>query len=376
MESYIVWHPGEEVSEKHRAWQGCPTIARTKGGRLFAGWLTGGMFEPCIDNHNILIYSDDNGDTWSDPILAVYSDTEHKIRNIDVQLWVDDDNRLWVTWTRSPYYKNSVPATIRTEFPCDYQSEFIGVEALVCNNPDGDTLVWEDPRVVCGGFLRCKPTIRQNGDYIFPAYDFSNAETYTLRVSSDKGQTFHDISAAKKPAGGTFDETMVYEAGTRLHMMARTNLGYYLAAYSDDDGNTWSEPYEYQKAPSTRFYIGRLSTGQLLFVRNNSDTQRQGMKVSISEDDGLTWPYTLTLDTRDNVSYPDVAEGENGTLYIIYDRERDNRLHLNRNTWMSTAAKEILISKITVDDIYRGVIGEDSFTAKVISKGGIDFVEK
>ena len=100
------------------------------------------------------------------------------------------------------------------------------------------------------------------------------------------------------------------------------------------------------------------------------------MKVSISEDDGLTWPYTLTLDTRDNVSYPDVAEGENGTLYIIYDRERDNRLHLNRNTWMSTAAKEILISKITVDDIYCGVIGEDSFTAKVISKGGIDFVEK
>lgn len=375
MNPYIVFNPGEEVLEAHRAWQGCPTIARTKGGRLFAGWYTGGLLEPCIQNYNVLIQSDDGGDTWSAPILAVYSDYENKHRNIDIQLWVDELNRLWVMWTHSPYYETSVEATIRTPFACDYHREFTGVEALVCNDPDGEELVWEAPRRICGGFLRCKPIISHNGDYIFPAYDWIHEDQYMLRVSADRGRTFTDLPAAKKPQNRVFDETMVYEVGQRLHMMARTNLGYFLGAYSDDR-TTWSEPYEYQKAPSARFYISRLSTGQLVYVRNISEASRQGLKVCISEDDGATWPYELVLDTRTDVSYPDLAEGENGVLYIVHDRERDNRYHLNRETWESKAAKEIMLSKVTVADIYAGTLSQGSYAARVISKGGIDFVEK
>jgi hypothetical protein len=114
----------------------------------------------------------------------------------------------------------------------------------------------------------------------------------------------------------------------------------------------------------------------MVLVRNVSDTLRQGMKVCISEDNGVSWPYELVLDTRDNLSYPDLAEGENGTLYIIYDRERDNRHHLDTTTWTSKAAKEILLAKINVSDVYRGDLSEGSYTARVISKAGIDFVEK
>ena len=373
---YIVHHPGEEVSEAHRAWQGCPTIARTQGGRLFAGWYTGGMFEPCINNYNVLIQSDDDGKTWSTPILAVYSDYEHMHRNIDIQLWIDEKNRLWVMWTHSPYYADSKEATIRTPFSWDYHKEFTGVEAMVCNDPDADELVWEAPRVICGGFLRCRPLIRKNGDYIVPAYDWIHEDRYILRFSKDRGETFEDVLAAEKPQNHVFDETMVYEVGERLCMMARTNLGYYLWSDSADDGKTWSRPIEYQKAPSTRFFIARLSGGQLVYVRNISDTKRQGMKVCLSEDDGKTWPWELVLDTRENVSYPDLAEGENGTLYILHDCERDNRYHLDQETWTSTAAKEILLSKITVDDIYAGRLSEGSYTARVISKGEVNFVEK
>lgn len=376
MHPYIVFHPGEEVAEAHRAWQGCPAIARTKGGRLFAGWYTGGMFEPCITNYNVLVQSDDGGETWSRPILAVYSDTENRIRNIDIQLWVDEKNRLWVMWTHSPYTETSPEATIRTPFQCDYHNAFTGVEALICNDPDADELVWEDPRVVCGGFLRCKPIIRQNGDYVFPAYDWIHEDRYILRVSKDQGETFTDVLAAAKPQNQVFDETMVYEVGSCLCMMARTNLGYYLWSDSADDGKTWSRPVEFQKAPSTRFFIARLSGGQLAYVRNVSDEKRTGMKVCLSNDDGATWPYELELDDRTSVSYPDLAEGENGVLYIIHDRERDNRTRLNRETWTSDAAKEILLSKVTVQDICTGRLGEDSYTAKVISKGGMNYVEK
>lgn len=375
MPEYIVMHPGDEVSERHRAWQGCPTIARTKAGRLFAGWYTGGMFEPCIHNYNILMQSDDNGEHWSHPVTAIYSDYENMHRNIDIQLWVDNKNRLWVMWTRSPFYKNSGPATIRTEFDFSYHKEFTGVEAMVCNDPDAKILVWEKPRVICGGFLRSKPIIRYNGEYVFPAYDWINQDNYILRISKDEGKTFEDVLACSKPQNKVFDETMAYEINERICILARTNLGYYLESHTNDDGKSWSNPCEYDKAPSTRFYIGRISTGQLIYVRSISDTERQGMMVCLSEDDGATWPFKLILDTRNFLSYPDVAEGENGVLYIIYDRERDNRVRLNREKWTSDAAKEILLSKITVQDIYNGMLGADSYTARVISKAEIDAVE-
>ena len=376
MPKYIVLNPGDEVSEKFRAWQGCPTIARTAGGRLFAGWYTGGMFEPCIHNYNVLIQSDDGGETWSKPILAVYSDYEAMHRNIDIQLWVDNRNRLWVMWTHSPYYESSQPATIRTEFDFSYHQEFTGVEALVCNDPDAEELVFEQPREICGGFIRCKPLIRHNGDYVFPAYDWIHEDRYVLRVSKDEGKTFEDLFACAKPQNRVFDETMAYETGSRISILARTNLGYYLQSHTDDDGRTWSEPSEYEKAPSVRMYIGRVSTGQLIYVRNISDTERQGMMVCLSEDDGATWPYKLVLDTRTSVSYPDVAEGEDGALYIIHDRERDNRIRVDRETWTSDAAKEILFSRVTLRDIYRGALGEGSYTARVISKAEINTVER
>ena len=66
---YIDLSPDESVGEAHRAWQGCPTMAITRGGRLFAGWFTGGLFEPCIHNYNVLVMSDDGGESSS----AAYS---------------------------------------------------------------------------------------------------------------------------------------------------------------------------------------------------------------------------------------------------------------------------------------------------------------
>ena len=150
---YINFNPGEESHEKNRAWQGCPSIAITKGGRLFAAWFSGGMFEPCIHNYNILVKSEDQGKTWSKPILTIYSDYEKMNRNIDLQLWVDEFNRLWAMWTNSPFDKDSKEATIKTPHIKNYMKEFTGVEVMVCNNPDGEELVFEAPKVICGGFF-------------------------------------------------------------------------------------------------------------------------------------------------------------------------------------------------------------------------------
>ena len=376
MKEYIKFNPGSETSEKYREWQGCPTIAITKGGRMFAGWYTGGAFEPCIDNFNVLIMSDDHGETWSKPILAVYTDYANRMRNIDIQLWVDDNNRLWVMWTHSPYNEGCRRSTIRTPYDSEnLHKEFVGVEALICDDPDADELKWHEPRDICFGFLRCKPVI-VGERYIFPAYDWVHEDNYYLRYSDDRGETFYDVPAAKKMGTRAFDETMVYEYMGRLRMLTRTNSG--CIAYSDsfDAGKTWTETKEYQKAPSARFYIGYLKCGLLALVRAIDNEKRMGMKICLSDDGGESWKWEFTLDTRENLSYPDLCEDDSGNIYIIYDRERDNRIKLDKETWMSASAKEILVSKITVNDIKTGELSDGSYLSKVISKAKVDFASK
>ena len=81
------------------------------------------------------------------------------------------------------------------------------------------------------------------------------------------------------------------------------------------------------------------------------------------------------MDERVQVSYPDLDEDAEGNLYIVYDRERDNRRRLDRETWTSAAAKEILLCRVRREDVMSGALSEGSFIARVISKGGMDTVE-
>lgn len=369
MKDYINFNPGADYAEENRSWQGCPSIAITKGGRIFAAWYSGGMFEPCINNYNLLVKSDDGGETWSKPILTVETDKINKIRNIDIQLWITDENILWITWVMSPYYQTSKVASIKNYEPLDYNKEFLGVMCMECRDPDADTLVFEEPRFLCKGFLRCKPIQTSCGNIIAPAYDWEEADNYMIRVSEDGGQTFKDVKASKKPQNQVFDETMVYEYDKTLYLRARTNLGYYVGSESDDFGKTWTETKKLDNAPSSRMYIGVLKSGTVVYVRNISENvHRSGMKVCLSQDGGKTFPWQLNLDEREELSYPDLAEDEHGNIFIIYDRERNNFIRLDKEHWVSDAAKEILLSKITENDIKTGKLSEKSYLSKVISK--------
>ena len=372
---YINFTPDESFGEANRAWHGCPTVAVTKKGRLFAGWYSGGAFEPCLYNYNILAMSDDGGESWSGPILTVGTDKENRLRKIDIEIWINEDNSLWVMWTVSPYSEKSTPATIKTPLECDYQREFPYTEVMICRNPDDDVLVWEKPRMMCDGFMRNKPILTSSGRIIAPAYDYSG-EQYKLRYSDNGGESFYNIAINGKPDVNVYDEITICERRPgELRFLARTNRGYYVYSDSYDGGDTWTAAKEYEKAPSARCYYGKLKNGMIAYVRNASDTKREGMKICLSQDGGDTFTYEMILDERENVSYPDLVEDENGNIYIVYDRERDNRAKLDRQTWISKAAKEILICKLTVDDVISNTLSEGSFVRRIISKAKIDVVE-
>ena len=372
---YINFEPDEYFGESHRAWQGCPTVAVTKNGRLFAGWYSGGALEPCINNYNILVMSDDAGLSWSTPILTVASDRGKRLRKIDIQLWVNADNSLWVMWTESPYSEKSSVATIKAPFNCDYHREFLNTEVMICRNPDADVLVWEKPRIMCEGFLRNKPILVSSGRIIAPAYDYSGGQ-YKLRYSDNGGESFYNVAINGKPDVNVYDEITVCErCHGELRFLARTNRGFYVCSDSHDGGDTWTDAREYEKAPSTRCYFGKLKNGMIAYVRNISDTERMGMKICISQDGGKTFPYEMILDHRESLSYPDLDEDGEGNIYIVYDRERCNCIKLNRETWVSAAAKEILICKITIHDVINNSLSAASFLRKIVSKAKLDAVE-
>ena len=91
----------EKYAEEIRQFQGCPTIAITKGGRIFLGWYAGGTTEPHMDNYNLLIYSDDKGKSWSKPVLIIPSNKEKCIHALDIQLWIGPDDKLYVFWVQN-----------------------------------------------------------------------------------------------------------------------------------------------------------------------------------------------------------------------------------------------------------------------------------
>jgi len=134
--------------------------------------------------------------------------------------------------------------------------------------------------------------------------------------------------------------------------LMRTTRGIY-AAISTDYGKTWTDPKPFTASgptTSSRFYIGKLASGNLLLVSNNSTT-RNNMTASLSKDGGKTWPYQLLLDSRDNVSYPDADQTPDGAIHVVFDRDR-------------TGAKDILYCRFTEEDILKG-LKENVFRKRV-----------
>ena len=53
----LIVYPQEEkyINESVRNFQGCPTSAVTKKGRIFLGWYSVGRREPHMDNFNLVV---------------------------------------------------------------------------------------------------------------------------------------------------------------------------------------------------------------------------------------------------------------------------------------------------------------------------------
>ena len=173
------------------------------------------------------------------------------------------------------------------------------------------------------------------------------------RISTDAGKTFSLISHVDYPDRHIDEHMLVEMKDGQLMMLVRAKHGIG-QSFSGDGGETWAPATDSGLGgPCSRFHIRRLKNGKWLLINHYNFKRRDHLTAMLSDDDGLTWKGFLVLDERSDVSYPDAVETEDGTIYVIYDRERYD-------------AREILMAKITQDDILQGTLVTPASRLKIV----------
>ena len=336
-------------------WVGIPSIEVTRGGKTYLAFYSGGTKEE-FGNYCMLFCSDD-GKTYDLPIAVCYEDG---YRCFDPCLWIDPLGRLWFIWSRCPED---------------------AVYGAICENPDADNPTFGEEFFIGHNVMMNKPIVLSTGEWIFPVavwnygvrtlaakYDSDITPKGSFAYASyDNGKTFKKLGYADVKHR-SFDEHMFLEKndGT-LRCFVRTSYGIG-AADSFDGGVHWGQDFDTKLGgPSSRFHLRRLESGRVLLINHYDYNGRNNLTAMLSEDDGITFPYRLLLDERQNVSYPDAAVDSEGMIHITYDRERG--AFCSRFDDIMNSAREILTAKISEEDIINGTLtNEKSYIKHVAYK--------
>lgn len=374
----IIFNPDKKYRLESRMWQGVPAIEKT-GNRIWAAYFSGGKYEPCIHNYGILAYSDDNGESFIDPYIAVAADESIRMRVMDLQLWREPSGRLWCYWAQDIYPAETAESDYDTDGSALFSGFFNDISAfgIYTDNPEADSPLWSEPIYIGKGFIRNRPTALPDGRFFIPGYQVKDEKYVCYMLSSDISRGAKNITGPARLGSMGFDEPMaVVQNDGSVRLLTRTDIGYLSEAYSFDGGESFSEMKSTDiENPCARFFIGKLSNGMHLLINTPSSRlgNRRSLVAYLSEDDGKTWTHSMVIDGRPGTSYPDAVEGGDGFIYMIHDVQRDNRQLVSKeDNSRSDAAKEICLSRFTVADIMNGSpVTEGTYLAKIISK--VDF---
>lgn len=307
-------------------------IEKTPRGRFWMCWTAGGD-NP--DSFMLLASSDDKGKTWSAPRLVMDGRIDGLAQSRTVQngnLWTDPAGKLWFFFDQAMM---------------DFDGR-AGIWYTVCRNPDASSPKWSAPERIWHGTAKSKPIVLKNGDWVLPVsllnrkiiynhpdytdayHDLDSLRKAHIFVSRNNGKTWIRRGGVRFP-DPSFDEHHIIELRDgRLWMTARTNDGIW-QSFSRDEGVTWSVPAKFLNHVSSRHFIRRLTSGNILLVKhgalNERTKKRSHLYAYVSEDEGATWKGGLLLDEREGISYPDGFQ-DNGTIYITYDFNRSSHGHI------------------------------------------------
>ncbi|MFP5042829.1 sialidase family protein [Parasediminibacterium sp. JCM 36343] len=327
----ILYNQQDNPKYTIRKWQGIPSIGMDNSGIMYAAWYTGGKGEG-LGNFITVSISEDSGKTWlNNKMIVALNDSNYY-----------DTNRLY-----DPCFQNDLHGKISLTFSRNWVSKnkdtidkgSLWITSLFYNKFLGQ-LVATPPSNIALGVMMNKPIISSDSSSIyFPIARWYVDDSIKQRPFIYKAEIGNNGFTNLRKVGAIplanklrfVDEHMIVQLkDNSFYAMIRT-AKYGIYSCSSKDAINWTDCKKITAlgaTTSSRFHLRKLKSGRLLLIMNNS-TSRTNLKAFLSDDNGLTWPYSLLIDGRANVSYPDMVEGNNGDMYIIYDFDRYGTASIN-----------------------------------------------
>ncbi|MBQ4051456.1 MAG: exo-alpha-sialidase [Oscillospiraceae bacterium] len=349
---HFICEAGEKFCSENRKWQSAPSAAMTEKGRIFCVFSGDNVSaDETVDNYTICGCSDDGGKSFR-PVFYAYHD--HEVRMSETLLFMSPKGVLYHFWTQSYRYFDGRG----------------GIWCCRCEDPDAEKPVFGEPVRICDGFMADNPTVLKSGRWLFPASvwthiksefrPFPEYEKACIWASDDEGESLHFVGGVHTPVPDFTENTVFEKENGTLVMLFRTkrHAGGINVSESADGGSTWSEAKPFVlDGPASRFMVSRFPSGALVMITHYHFDGRNNLTALLSDDDGRTFPHSLLLDERSDVSYPSGNITKDGRAIVAYDRER-------------TGAREVMLASFTEEDIRNGAFGEGSYTKKIVAVGG------
>ena len=214
---------------------------------------------------------------------------------------------------------------------------------------DDDGFTWSEPRTMReehGLMFGTRAFRMSNGEAILPVYVEAYPRGVGFFISGDDFETWEvypgeqpwpgahptwtesrQMPGTPVPPGGL--QATVVELDEPGHLLAymRTSTPYSYKTRSEDYGRTWTVAESTGVISSARVALLKLDNGHLLMAYNPTDTSpRSPLRVSLSEDDGETWAYSVEIETdrTKRFDYPYLYQCSQGLIHLGYTHLREN----------------------------------------------------
>jgi hypothetical protein len=326
------------------------------------------------------IYSDDEGQSWTQPTDLVQTDGEPVLGVMDANLLRLKSGALGLAQrsvAQPAEWEGGYHAALSFHKSEDegvtwspaVQISPTGTSAVITNER---SVMLKDGRIIVPFYsgLGPKPAgdPKRSSRY---GHDFGNAARANLNYSSayysdDEGETWtrsdnEAFVVLEQGVQGSYsmgEPTVVELKDGRVLMFGRTNLGRFFQSLSHDRGETWMEPTPTDLAcyPSPCRLTRIPSTGDLLVIWNQISRwetmiglYRHRLSCAVSSDEGGTWRHHRNLESLDDTSY--IEPDEIGSMLIgkyhqPVDRQRYHRapgpLRFNQSTCTFIGDKAVI----------------------------------